>query len=177
MKLSKEANNLLQENSYQLKQSGDSLIISRWSLDRMILHIFLLAFLLLIGVIASLISLGSGIAAWLLTAAFTVWQYKNSRRKIKFSIDKGSGAIQVADIFLQPSGIESLDFSSRFVASYTSAFKDSNEEHTISICLRMAGGQSYEIISFKSDYAEPSAAIREIGSLIKKEIAQLSRVA
>lgn len=173
MTLSKEANELLQDNSYQLKQSGEGLEISRWSLDRIVLHVFLLLFMLFMGVVATSLHLGLGVIAWLLIAAVAVWQYENSKRKIKFSINKYSRAIQVANVNLKPSGIESLDFNSQFVASYTSAFKDTNEEHNISICITTANGHTYEVINFKSDYAEPCEAIREIGSLIKNEIAQL----
>ncbi|MEL7146487.1 MAG: hypothetical protein AAFO69_08980 [Bacteroidota bacterium] len=173
MQLSKEASELLQDHSYRLRYSVGGLIISKWSLDKVVLHGFLLFFLLLAGVIATAINISIGIVAWLLIGTIAIWQYRSSRRKIKLSIDKDSRDIQIADVKLQLSGVESLDFNSRFVASYTSAFKDTNEEHSISICLTTSNGNTYEIISFKSDYAEPCAAIQEIGFLIKNEIAQL----
>ena len=72
MELSKEANELLLDNSYQLKHSGEGLVISRWSLDRIVLHVFLLFFLLFIGVFATLLHLGLGVIAWPLIAAVAV---------------------------------------------------------------------------------------------------------
>ena len=177
MKLSKEASDLLEENSYKLKQSGESLIISRWSLDRVVLYGFLLVFLLAVGVIASLLHIGLSIIAWLFIVMIAIWQFEKIRSRIKFSIDKYTRHIQIEDVRLQPKGIHSLDITSTFVGSYTSAFKDTNEEHNIGICLTTENGDSYEVISFKSDYAEPCKAIKEIGSLIKSELSELTTVA
>lgn len=59
---------------------------------------------------------------------------------------------------------------SKFVDEYTSSFKSTSEEHSITVKIQLLSGSIFTLFDFHSDYEKPSDEMMEVYKLIKKLI-------
>jgi ABC-type protease/lipase transport system fused ATPase/permease subunit len=60
-----------------------------------------------------------------------------------------------------------ITLKSKYVDEYTSAFKNTSEEHLVTIHLNLDSGRNIMLFKFSSDYAEPTPEINEVYSFLK----------
>jgi hypothetical protein len=63
--------------------------------------------------------------------------------------------------------VASITLKSKFVSEYTSAFKETSEEHLVTIHLNLDSGRNIMLFKFSSDYAEPTPEINEVYSFLE----------
>lgn len=63
--------------------------------------------------------------------------------------------------------INEMSLRSKYVDEYTSAFKNTSEEHQITIELNINGHGVVQVFKFSADYAEPSKEINEVYAFLE----------
>lgn len=64
-----------------------------------------------------------------------------------------------------------ITLKSKYVDEYTSAFKNTSEEHLVTIHLNLVSGRNILLFKFSSDYAEPTEEINEVYYFLENALA------
>ncbi len=167
--LSKKAIELLNENGYSVKWKNQVLFIKHGLGDRIliltlgiILGTFLLAVTLAFRSIIIFIML-------LLLAAVLVAKFRSTSGKSELKFDFRSGLFHIQELRFNIHKITNIEISSTLVDEYSSAFKETSQEFRIDLTIYLNGGENFRILSFKSDYEQPSTEILEIKRLFDSE--------
>ena len=109
-------------------------------------------------------------AMWIFVSAGARFLLKSVQTHFILKIEQPNRVLRNGHNEIAIKDIKSVDFNSKYIAKYTSAFKDTSEEHKISLIISMKGGQKHTIFNFKSDYANPSSEMNQLRDFISKEI-------
>jgi len=169
---SKAAKNLLRDNNYTFKSSNDVFVIKRSNADKILIYSILVLVCIPITFVVFPMSQVFVFAMWFLVLGTAFIQLRSTPDSSVLKLDKATKVLTNGHERIVASDVKSVDFDSKFIASYTSAFKDSNEEHQIALVITMKNGQKHNIFHFKSDYAEPNQEILEVERFLKDEIAK-----
>ncbi len=171
--LSKEAIRVLEDNSYKFIQGEDLIVFKRAKEYTTIIVIGGLFFF--VALVLFIFSTLFGILTLLLGAAAIFVKVRYFTKKMDFIVNLKTLKFDFYDNEIDLDQ-QSLSFASKiilhskFVASYASADKSTNEEHRITINIKLLSGSTFTLFAFHSDYSEPSDEIVEIYELIKKLI-------
>lgn len=171
---SKKTMRMLEDNEFALKQDGTFLTFKKVSLAKAMLLIPVF-FLSLIAVVHIQQHPLKTLVAILIIALTTKAIWVRLTKKLHFQVDFSDQTFKFHDKkknlhwhFLNE--VSEIAWKSRFVSEYASAFKNTSEEHEISIVLRMNNNKVLTVFQFQSDYAEPGAEFMEVYSFLENTI-------
>ena len=171
--LSKKAIRVLEDNGYKYKQSDEFILFRKSTEYISIIVVSVIG--LIIAFPLFIFNTFLGILTLLLVAAGIVFRYKYYSKKMVFSINLKTQKFNFLDHVIELEN-QSLSFASkiilhsRFKDEYTSAFKNTSEEHHITIGMELLSGSMFTIFRFYSDYSKPSEEMLEVYKLVKKLI-------
>lgn len=171
--LSKKAIRLLEDNGYKFKKK-DRIIIFKRAAEY--ISIVVVTFIILI--IAAPLFLFNSILAWLtilLGIGGLFVRHKYFSKKMNFTVNLITKKFDFFDnvIVLERQSLsyaKKLIIHSRFVSEYASSFKNTSEEHEISIRIQLLSGSMFTLFKFHSDYEKPSREIMEVHDFVKNLI-------
>ena len=153
---------MINENVIKIHQSGSTRILIS------ILGIFFCIASLVLIPVSPLIAF-----LWfLLFFSITVYLYNQHKGKSTVTIDLEKQLLSCGDFHRQMDAIQSVELHSAYVDEYTSAFKETSEEHEITISIKLDSGYRMNLFIIKSDYSKPSTEIFEtynwVNTLVSK---------
>ena len=66
--------------------------------------------------------------------------------------------------------VNSVFLHSKFKSEYSSAFKSTNEEHTVTLGVQLNDGVALNLFTMISDYAEPSKEMKEVARYLESTL-------
>ncbi|MEL6560174.1 MAG: hypothetical protein AAFQ94_18440 [Bacteroidota bacterium] len=171
--LTKPIIQFLKDHNYKVETSPGSITIKKSFIDTWL--IVGLALLICIPISIFVIELSPlfVVGIWILVIGAAIIQLRNNGSVAVLKIDQNNRLIKNGEQTLVAKDIKSIGFDSKYIASYTSAFKDTNEEHKISLVVTMKSGRKHHICSFKSDYSSPSTEMKQLKEFIDEEIGKM----
>lgn len=173
MQLTKKAVHELEDNGYKYKHKADLIVFKRASDYVSVIVIF--AILLFVSIPIFAFNTFLGILTVLLAIGGVFVKIKYYSKKMNFTINlqtqKFSFYDNAVDLDNQSLSFASkISLRSRFKDEYASAFKNTSEEHEITMNLELMSGTVLTLFKFHSDYAKPSEEIEQVHNLIKNII-------
>lgn len=171
--LSKQAVRLLGDNGYKFNKK-DRIIEFKRATEYT--SIVVVTFIILI--VAAPLFIFNTLLAWLTILLGFVGlfvRYKYFSKKMNFTVNLTTKKFDFFDNAIELER-QSLSYAkkiiihSRFVSEYSSSFKETNEEHEISIRLELLSGSMFTLFKFHSDYEKPSEEMLEVHDFIKNLI-------
>ncbi|MEP1096730.1 MAG: hypothetical protein ABJG78_16555 [Cyclobacteriaceae bacterium] len=171
--LSKKAIHLLEDNGYKFKMA-DNLITFKRATEYT--SIVVVSFIVLI--VAAPLFIFNSLLAWLtiiLGAAGLYVRFKYYSKKMNFTVNLTTKKFDFFDNSIELER-QSLSFAkkliihSRFISEYSSSFKNTSEEHQISMRIQLLSGSIFTLFKFHSDYEEPSEEMMEVHDFVKNLI-------
>lgn len=104
---------------------------------------------------------------FLIFLSATVYQYKREKGKSTVTFNLEKQFISCGNFQSQMSAIKSIELHSEYVDEYTSACKETSEEHHITISMKLDPHYRINLLILKSDYSEPSSEILETYNWVK----------
>lgn len=171
--LSKEAIQLLEDNGYSFRFKDDKITIKRrvgvmGAVVLLFVTLFLSIPVFSAGTIFGIILIGGVFGAILIRRIYFT-------KKTSLTIDLSANTFTaIVDTYHQEDQslkmISSITLQSKFVDEYTTAARNSVEEHLISIKIQLMTKEELTLFQLKSDQAEPTAEINEIYSLLEESV-------
>lgn len=164
--LSKKAVRMLGDNGYSFKQEGDIYTFTHSS-NAAIGVIVMAAFVALFNVLFIIINPIPGTIAFILLIAATITVVKKlvGKTLIEIDIKRKLLAISTRAYTCNWSSVNTVNeiiLKSKYVDEYTSAFKNTSEEHMVTISLNLNAHGAIQLFKFSADYAEPSDEVNEV---------------
>ncbi|MEO9872425.1 hypothetical protein [Ekhidna sp.] len=168
--LSKKAIHLLQENGYSFKKKDGRIAIKRTnSYMGAVVLLFVTLFLSIpvfsAGAIYGVILIAAVVGAIVIRKIFFT-----HRSSLLLDLNAKTFTAIVGTYHQEDQSlkmISAIKLNSKFIDEYTTAARNSVEEHLISITIQLITKEEITLFHFKSDQAEPSAEINEVYSLIE----------
>lgn len=168
---------MLEDNEFTVKKEGSFLTFRKVSVAKSMLLIPAF-FLTLIAVVHIQQHPVKTLAAILIISLFTKALWVGITKKIHFQVDFSDSTFKFYDrdktlhwYYLQD--IAELSWSSRLVSERTNSFKNTSQEHEVSINFRLNNGRMLNVFNFVSDHAEPTPEIIEIYSFLENTVKKI----
>ncbi|MEO9482863.1 MAG: hypothetical protein ABJG47_05430 [Ekhidna sp.] len=171
--LSKEAIHFLEENGYSFRFKDNKMTIKRRSgIMGPIVLLFVTLFLSIpvfsAGIIYGVLLIGGVLGAIMIRRIYFT-------KKSSLTIDLNAKTFTaIIDTYYQEDQslkmISSITLQSKFVDEYTTAARNSVEEHLISIKIQLITKEELTLFQLKSDQSEPTPEINEIYALLEESV-------
>ncbi len=171
--LSKEAVRFLEENGYSFRLKDNQIQFKRrigymGSIVLLFVTLFLSIPVFSVGVIYGIILIGGVIGAIMIRRIYFT-------KKSKLIIDLDANTFTaIIDTYYQEDQslkmISTITMESKFIDEYTTAARNSVEEHLISIKVQLITKEILTLFRLKSDQSEPTPVINEIYALLEDVI-------
>lgn len=164
---------MLEENSYHFKVKDNVICIKRSSGFMGIFVILFITLFLSIPVFSVGIVYGVGLIA--VVVAYIIVKRLFFSKRSELIINKNNNTFSaIVDTYHQEglplSMISSILLHSQFIDEYTTAARNSIEEHLISIRIQLINKEEVTLFQLKSEHSEPTEAITEIYQLLEKAV-------
>lgn len=171
--LSKEAIRFLEENGYSFRVKDAKIIFKRriaymGAIVLLFVTLFLSIPVFATGTIYGVILIGGVLGAIMIRRI-----YFTKKSKLTLNLDENTFTA-IIDTYHQEDQslkmISTITMKSKFVDEYTTAARNSVEEHLISIKVQLITKEEVTLFQFKSDQSEPTPEINEIYSLLEETV-------
>ncbi|WP_425389687.1 hypothetical protein [Ekhidna sp.] len=171
--LSRKAIDLLEENSYSFKYKDGVITIKRkagimGALVLLFVTVFLAIPVFSAGAIYGVVLIGGVIGAIIIRRI-----YFSKKSSLAIDLNKNTFTA-IIDTYHQEDQplkmISSITLHSQFIDEYTTAARNSIEEHLISIRIQLINKEELTLFQFKSEQAEPNEEINEVYSLLEDSV-------
>lgn len=168
---SKKTRHMLEDNGYSFRKN-ESIYTFKHTSGAALGVIVLAGFVGLFNILFIIINPIPGIIAFLMLIIATTTVVKKLVGKTLIQIDVKDKTFMVNTRVYSCnwSSIDSINeimLKSKYVDEYASAFKNTSEEHLITIGLNLDAHGVVQLFKFSSDYAEPSREINEVYSFLE----------
>lgn len=172
--LSQKALDFLSDNGYKFQSKNQAISFSK---PRDMTWLILLAgFIGIIELIINIRSIPTGVLICGVLGVITYAIIRSVKRKPFFMIDfmnkKATYVLSKDEVFDLIGKVSGINTQSQFTGNYTSAMKETNEEYSIAINLKMGKSEQLALFRFKADYQHPDE-VKEIVSKLKEALIQL----
>ena len=171
--LSKGAVHLLEENGYSFKSKDGKIIIKRRSsymgaIVLLFVTLFLSIPVFSAGTIYGVILIGGVLGAIIIRKIFF-----SQKSSLTIDLNQKTFTAIVGTYYQEDQSlkmISAIKLSSKFVDEYTTAARNSVEEHLISIAIQLITKEELTLFHLKSEQSEPTPEVNELYDLLENVV-------
>lgn len=177
--LSKKALDMLEYNGYSCKLAADK-VIFRKGHDYIGIMVFAFLFILILPILFSINIVIALLGLLLFIGGASVYKKyfsKSSSLIIDLSLNKiNFKSAQLSRHFLIRR-VRNVFLHSRFKNEYSSAFKSTNKEYTVTLGLQLENDFVLNLFYFISDHQEPSKEMKEVAAFLESSFKSRNKTA
>ncbi|WP_370088425.1 hypothetical protein [Ekhidna sp.] len=171
--LSKGAVHLLEENGYSFKSKDGKVIIKHRSSYMGAVVLLFVTLFLSIPVFSAGTIYGIALIGIVLGTIIISKIYFAKRSSLTMDLNQNTFTAKVGTFYQEDQPlkmISEIKLSSKFVDEYTTAARNSVEEHLISISIQLITKEEVTLFHLKSDQSEPTPEINELYELLESAV-------